>query len=290
MRSHLLLLSLFLLKQAFTQEPSDPNTANPNTANPLPHGSNQTVTIDTVPPVPTDPTNLPIASSRFPIVAFPTGTSTDPLNLIDIGCDTTTDQTGTISTLETPDPTLGCIARFGHDPNSVKLLLRDAPRPPPSCAASGLEKRNVPEPGANLDKFIGDCLSSANTAGNILVNRVAIIPDQLPFADGRQGFVGLSSSARLVFGAAPLTAALAGMKGCTVVFVIGKRGVWFAHLWEGPAMTTFGFNSNGEVIGYGEPDPRVFFNDVINFIPNGDGPGRFFFPYLACTEIDADEK
>ena len=46
-------------------------------------------------------------------------------------------------------------------------------------------------------------------------------------------------------------------------------------LWESPEMASFTFNERGEVVGTGEPGLRVFFN-VVNFIPNGDGPGTSF--------------
>jgi hypothetical protein len=135
-----------------------------------------------------------------------------------------------------------------------------------------LAKRNVAVPpnsgfGNDIDIFLRTELDNAANSGNILENRVSATE----LEPVRQGYRGLSSSKRLIFGPTQLTAGAVRQRGCTTVYVVSKQGMRFAHLWEAPAISFIFYDEDGEPFGFSEPDPSIFFNDVISFINLGDG-------------------
>jgi len=89
---------------------------------------------------------------------------------------------------------------------------------------------------------------------------------------------GQSSSKRLQFLNRPFSTGIRGQLGCTTVYIISKQGIWEAHFFEIPAFTsaTNTEEVDGEVVVTETmPSPLDFFNnEVINFIGNGDGPGK----------------
>ncbi|KAF2877717.1 hypothetical protein BDV95DRAFT_602075 [Massariosphaeria phaeospora] len=117
---------------------------------------------------------------------------------------------------------------------------------------------------SNINNFIFNELTKADHQGNIV-----------PFAGSVHAFNamgGLSSSKLLALNHVPLNAGVDGMRGCTSVIVIAKRGIWMSHLWEVPGFLNMEIDpaSNRVFKGSETPvSPEEFQHRVLDFLRHG---------------------
>lgn len=123
-----------------------------------------------------------------------------------------------------------------------------------------------------IDIFLRTQLTLAQKAGTALEN----LEDPVLAATqpSRNNMIGVTSSKRLVFGSDPLRAGIVEQQGCTTVYVITKRGMWYTHFWEDPAISEIVFDNRGEAVSFNPPDIDIFENDAVGFIDLKNKPVR----------------
>jgi len=135
---------------------------------------------------------------------------------------------------------------------------------PTSCP---LTKRTLALPGNDTNAFIEQQIKEAG-ASNLL---------ELRGTPGDSKTGGLSSSKRFQFlDKAILTGAI-NLRGCTTVFIFSKQGMWEAHFWEIPSFEIPTLIVDDIIVKTETSPCKDFQHDVIDFIQDGDGPGKAMF-------------
>ncbi|KAL4911675.1 hypothetical protein BDW62DRAFT_207218 [Aspergillus aurantiobrunneus] len=231
-----------------TSSPDDPDTSNPDdpdTSNPDdPDTSNPDDPDDPDSPAPANP-NEPDEPTNSPSPT-PTTTSTS----------TTSSSTPSASTTTSRMPlcSIGCTGCGGGDAEPTS----------PTAPANGPRKRALPSPapGEDPSAWFAQQMESATKL-----------------------YYGTQRSAAFLMGFSdyPFQTAIANMRGCTVVVLLSKYGMYMGRLWEDPGFVTetaVKFDQNGQATSWAYPFVEETFNQwVLDSLHSGsvwgdDGNGN----------------
>lgn len=135
---------------------------------------------------------------------------------------------------------------------------------PIACpAAVAKEKRNIIQPNDAPDGFSdfwSNELNNARVNGNMLPLKGTPVQE----GDLRGG---VSSSALMIFGNQPFRYGADRQRGCTSIWILTRKGLWAAHIWEVGSMGMIDLDEHGETV---EQDIEFFQPAVLDFINNGN--------------------